>query len=163
VAYCTSPEEQQSARIVHLLRQRGFRNVRVLKGGLGGWTNARLPVESKSALPSVGLELYKNLSLGDIERRRFKPGDYIFQGGDDPHDEAFVIHAGTVEIRRNLNGTERVVNRIGEGEPLGEMALFRGGVARRSATAVAAEDVELLVLKEERLEWLVLNRPRLAL
>jgi rhodanese-related sulfurtransferase len=162
VAYCTSPEEQQSARIVHLLRQRGFKNVRVLKGGLGGWTNARLPVEAKSALPSVGLELYKNLSLGDIERRHFKPGDYIFKEGDDPRDEAFVIHSGTVEIRRNLNGAERVVNRIGEGEPLGEMALFRG-VARRSAAAVAADDVELLVIKEERLEWLVLNRPRLAL
>ena len=162
VAYCTSPAEQQSARIVHLLRQRGFKNVRILKGGLGGWTNARLPVESKSALPSVGLELYKNLSLGDIERRRFKPGDYIFKEGDDPRDEAYVIHAGAVEIRRNLNGAERVVNRIGEGEPLGEMALFRG-VARRSASAVAADDVELLVIKEERLEWLVLNRPRLAL
>jgi S1-C subfamily serine protease/rhodanese-related sulfurtransferase len=162
VAYCTSPEEQQSARIVHLLRQRGFKNVRILKGGLGGWTNARLPVEAKSALPSVGLELYKNLTLGDIERRRFKPGDYIFKEGDDPRDEAYVIHSGAVEIRRNLNGAERVVNRIGEGEPLGEMALFRG-VARRSASAVAADDVELLVIKEERLEWLVLNRPRLAL
>jgi len=162
VAYCTSPEEQQSARVVHLLRQRGFKNVRILKGGLGGWTNARLPVEAKSALPSVGLELYKNLSLGDIERRRFKPGDYIFKEGDDPRDEAYVIHSGTVEIRRNFNGAERVVNRIGEGEPLGEMALFRG-VARRSAAAVAADDVELLVIKEERLEWLVLNRPRLAL
>jgi S1-C subfamily serine protease/rhodanese-related sulfurtransferase len=162
VAYCTSPEEQQSAQVVQLLRQRGFKNVRILKGGLGGWTNARLPVEAKSALPSVGLELYKNLSLGDIERRRFKPGDYIFKEGDDPRDEAFVIHSGTVEIRRNLNGAERVVNRIGEGEPLGEMALFRG-VARRSAAAVAADDVELLVIKEERLEWLVLNRPRLAL
>jgi S1-C subfamily serine protease/rhodanese-related sulfurtransferase len=162
VAYCTSPEEQQSARVVHLLRQRGFKNVRILKGGLGGWTNARLPVEAKSALPSVGLELYKNLSLGDIERRRFKPGDYIFKEGDDSRDEAYVIHSGTVEIRRSFNGAERVVNRSGEGEPLGEMALFRG-VARRSAAAVAADDVELLVIKEERLEWLVMNRPRLAL
>jgi S1-C subfamily serine protease/rhodanese-related sulfurtransferase len=162
VAYCTSPEEQQSARVVQLLRQRGFKNVRILKGGLGSWTNARLPVEAKSALPSIGLELYKNLSLGDIERRRFKPGDYIFKEGDEPGGEAYVIHAGTVEIRRSFDGTERVVNRIGEGEPLGEMALFRG-VGRRSAAAVAADDVELLVIKEERLEWLVLNRPRLAL
>ena len=161
VAYCTSPEEQQSARVSQLLRRRGFKNVRILKGGLGGWTNARLPVEAKSALPSIGLELYKNLSLGDIERRRFKPGDYIFKEGDEPGGEAYVIHAGTVEIRRSFDGTERVVNRIGEGEPLGEMALFRD--ARRSAAAVAADDVELLVIKEERLEWLVLNRPRLAL
>jgi rhodanese-related sulfurtransferase len=162
VAYCTSPEEQQCARVSQLLRQRGFKNVRILKGGLGGWTNARLPVEAKSALPSVGLELYKNLTLGDIERRRFKPGDYIFKEGDEPRGEAYVIHAGAVEIRRSFDGAERVVNRISEGEPLGEMALFRG-VGGRSASAVAADDVELLVIKEERLEWLVLNRPRLAL
>ncbi len=161
VTYCTSPEEQQSARVAQILRQRGFKTIRILKGGLGGWTNARLPVEAKSALPSVGLELYKNLSLGDIERRRFKQGDVIFKEGADAHDEAYVIHAGAVEIRRNFDGVERVVNRIGEGEPLGDMALFRKGT--RSATAVAAEDVELLVIKEERLEWLIRNRPQLAL
>jgi S1-C subfamily serine protease/rhodanese-related sulfurtransferase len=162
VAYCTSPEETCSARVTQALRKRGFKNVRVLKGGLGGWTNARLPVEAKSALPSIGLELYKNLSLGDIERRRFKPGEVIFKEGDDPRDEAYVIHSGTIEIRRSFDGTERVLNRIGEGQPLGEMALFRGS-ARRSASAVAADDVELLVIKEERLEWLVRNRPQLAL
>ncbi len=162
VTYCTSPEEQQSERVALILRQRGFKTVRILKGGLGGWTNARLPVEAKSALPSVGLELYKNLTLGDIERRQFKQGETIFKEGAAANDEAFVIHAGTVEIRRNFDGVERVVNRIGEGQPLGEMAVFRGN-ARRSASAVAADDVELLVIKEERLEWLVRNRPQLAL
>jgi S1-C subfamily serine protease/rhodanese-related sulfurtransferase len=161
VAYCTSPEEQQSSRVAQILRKRGFKNVRILKGGLGGWTNARLPVEAKSALPSIGLELYKNLSLGDIERRRFKSGEVIFKEGDDARDEAFVIHAGTVEIRRNFDGTERLLNRVSEGQPLGEIGLFRKGP--RSASAVAAEDVELLVIKEERLEWLVRNRPQLAL
>src|SRR5437867_1855232 len=161
ITYCTSPEEQQSARVAQILRQRGFKTVRILKGGLGGWTNARLPVEAKSALPSVGLELYKNLSLGDIERRRFKRGDVIFKEGDDAHDEAYVIHAGEVEIRRSFDGVERVVNRIGEGQPLGEIGLFRKGP--RSATAIAAEDVELLIIKEERLEWLIRNRPQLAL
>ena len=90
-------------------------------------------------------------------------GVVVGQGGVDlGQDEAFVIHAGTVEIRRHFDGVDRVVNRIGEGQPLGEMAVFRGG-AQRSASAVAAEDVELLVIKEERLEWLVRNRPQLAL
>jgi S1-C subfamily serine protease/rhodanese-related sulfurtransferase len=161
ITYCTSPEEQHSERVAQILRQRGFKTVRILKGGLGGWTNARLPVEAKSALPSIGLELYKNLSLGDIERRQFKPGDVIFKEGAEAHGEAYVIHSGEVEIRRSFDGVERVVNRIGEGKPLGEIGLFRKGP--RSATASAATDVELLVLKEERLEWLVLNRPRLAL
>src|SRR5258705_11490145 len=70
VTYCTSPEEQQSARVAQILRQRGFKTIRILKGGLGGGTNARLPVEGKAALPSGGLQLFKKLSLGGIARRR---------------------------------------------------------------------------------------------
>jgi rhodanese-related sulfurtransferase len=31
------------------LRQLGFRNVRILKGGLGSWANAGLPLEAKTA------------------------------------------------------------------------------------------------------------------
>jgi S1-C subfamily serine protease/rhodanese-related sulfurtransferase len=161
VAYCTSPEEATSERVAAVLRQRGYKHVRILKGGLGGWTNARLPVEGKSALPSIGLEIYKSLSLGDIERRKFKPGEIIFKEGDDARDEAFVIHSGTVEIRRSFDGVEKVLNRTGEGLPLGEIGLFRKGP--RSATAVAVDDVELLVIKDERLEWLVRNRPQLAI
>jgi len=161
VAYCTSPEETCAARVTHALRVRGFKNVRILKGGLGGWTNARLPVEAKSSLPSIGLELYKNLTAGDIERRRFKPGDIIFHEGDDPRDEAYLIHSGALEIRRVFEGQERVLARLGEGELVGEMALFRKGA--RSADAVAVADVELIVIKEERLEWLIRNRPQLTL
>jgi rhodanese-related sulfurtransferase len=29
------------------LRQLGFRDVRIMKGGLGSWANAGLPLESK--------------------------------------------------------------------------------------------------------------------
>jgi S1-C subfamily serine protease/rhodanese-related sulfurtransferase len=160
VAYCTSPEEATSARVAAVLRQRGWKDVRILKGGLGGWTNARLPVEAKASLPSIGLEIYKSLSLGDIERRTFKPGEFIFREGDDPRGEAYLIHAGAVEIRRSFDGTEKVLNRQGEGELLGEMALFRKGP--RSASAVATADTELLIIKEERLEWLIRNRPQLT-
>src|SRR5882672_118407 len=72
VTYCTTADEATSAAVAQKLRERGFKRVRILKGGLGGWTNARLPVESKSALPSIGLEIYKNLTLGDVERRKFR-------------------------------------------------------------------------------------------
>jgi rhodanese-related sulfurtransferase len=162
VAYCTSPDEQTSARMVALLRQRGYSNARILKGGLGGWTNARLPVEAKSALPSIGLEIYKNLTLGDIERRRFKAGEVIFHEGDDPHGEAYVVHAGTVEIRRRLEGNDRILNVLGEGELFGQIGLFIRSAAR-SAGAVAQTDVELLVIKRERLDWLIRNRPQLTM
>jgi rhodanese-related sulfurtransferase len=161
VAYCTSPEEATSAAVANKLRERGFKRVRILKGGLGGWTNARLPVESKSSLPSIGLEIYKNLTLGDLERRKFKPGETIMKEGDDPHGEAFVIHAGVVEIRRMFNGEHKLLSTMGEGELLGDMALFRHGA--RSADAIAQTDVELLVLKNERLDWLIRNRPQLTI
>src|SRR5256886_5679427 len=161
VAYCTSPEEATSARVGNVLRARGFKNVRILKGGLGGWTNARLPVEAKSSLPSIGLEIYKNLSLGDIERRRFRVGEVIFREGDDPRGEAYVIHAGTVEIKRRLDGAERTLNRLGEGQLFGHMALFRKGP--RSAGAIAGPPPHLSAFKGERAPWALRNRPQLTI
>ncbi len=41
------------------------------------------------------------------------------------------------------------------------MALFRR--APRSASALAVTDVELLVIRAERLEWLIRNRPQLTI
>jgi S1-C subfamily serine protease/rhodanese-related sulfurtransferase len=161
VTYCTSPEEATSAAVALALQRRGYKRVRILKGGLGGWTNARLPVESKSALPSIGLEIYKNLTLGDLERRHFKAGDLIFKEGADPHGEAYLIHAGAVEIRRTFDGEHRLLNTLGDGQLLGEMALFREGP--RSADAIAQSEVELLVIKSERLDWLIRNRPQLTI
>jgi rhodanese-related sulfurtransferase len=160
VVYCTSPEEQTSEKVANILRSRGMSNVRILKGGLGGWTNARLPVEAKAHLPAVGLEIYKNLTLGDVERRRFKAGEFICREGD-PGQEAYVIHAGAIEVRRRINGTDKVLARFGEGELVGELALFRK--APRSADMVAAADTELLVITYERLEWLIRNRAQLTL
>src|SRR5919109_2783716 len=161
VTYCTTPEEATSAAVAQKLRDRGYRRVRILKGGLGGWTNARLPVESKSALPSIGLEIYKSLTVGDLERRRYKAGEMVMKEGADANGEAFVIHSGVVEVRRTFDGEARLLGTMGEGELLGEMALFRN--APRSADIVAQTDVELLVIKNERLDWLIRNRPQLTI
>jgi CRP/FNR family transcriptional regulator len=118
-------------------------------------------VESKSHLPSIGMEIYKNLTLGDLERRKFKPGEVIFKEGADARGEAYVVHAGTVLIKRTFDGEEKTLSTLGEGELFGEMALFRQGA--RSADAVSAADTELLVLKNERLDWLIRNRPQLTM
>src|SRR5262245_32939661 len=161
VVYDTTPGEVTSARMCQILRARGWKNVRILKGGLGSWTNARLPVETKGHLPSIGLEIYKNLTLGDVERRRFKAGDVIFREGADPHGEAYVVHEGTVEIRKQIDGEQRMLGRHAEGDLFGEVAFFRKGP--RSADAIAATDVELLVIPNERLDWLIRNRPALTM
>jgi S1-C subfamily serine protease/rhodanese-related sulfurtransferase len=161
VAFCSSPDERTSAEVARLLRRQGWSNIRILKGGLGAWANARLPVESKSHLPSIGIEIYRNLALGDVERRHYAPRVVIFEEGADAHGEAYVVHAGTVEIVKRHPGGERRLNLVKEGEMLGEMALFRH--APRSAAAVAVTEVELLVMRTERLEWLIRNRPELTL
>jgi Rhodanese-related sulfurtransferase len=64
IAYCTSPDEQTSSKVAKDLRKLGFKNVLVLKGGLGAWTNAGLPIETRSDVSAVGLELYKALAGG---------------------------------------------------------------------------------------------------
>jgi S1-C subfamily serine protease/rhodanese-related sulfurtransferase len=65
VAYCTSQDEQTSAKSARDLRKLGFKNVLILKGGLGAWTNAGLPIETRADISAVGLELYKALAGGN--------------------------------------------------------------------------------------------------
>ena len=65
IAYCTDPNEATSAKVAAGLRKLGFKDVRILKGGLGAWTNAGLPIESRSDISAVGLELYKALAGGN--------------------------------------------------------------------------------------------------
>jgi S1-C subfamily serine protease/rhodanese-related sulfurtransferase len=66
VAYCTSPNEDTSARVARELRKVGFKDVRILKGGLGAWITAGLPIETRADLSEVGVELYKALAGGKV-------------------------------------------------------------------------------------------------
>ena len=43
------------------LRKLGFKDVRILKGGLGAWTNAGLPIGARGDISAVGQEMYKAL------------------------------------------------------------------------------------------------------
>ena len=66
VTYCTSPNEGTSAQVARELRKLGFKDVKVLKGGLGAWIIAGLSIESRSDLAQVGVEVYKTLARGNI-------------------------------------------------------------------------------------------------
>ena len=96
----------------------------------------------------------------DITTRKFDAGEVIFREGDGHRDEAFVVHAGSVEIRKNMGGEECRLRVLGQGELLGELALFRD--TAHSATAIALEPVTLLVIQAQRLEEMVRQRPALA-
>jgi CRP/FNR family transcriptional regulator, cyclic AMP receptor protein len=98
--------------------------------------------------------------IGEIPTREYRPGDVIFREGDDPKGEAFMIHIGRVEIRKLIGGEDRVLTTSKKGDILGELALFRN--APRSATAVAAEAVTLMVISANRLDHMVRSNPTLA-
>jgi CRP-like cAMP-binding protein len=99
--------------------------------------------------------------IGEVPTRTYKPGDFIFREGDAANGEAYMVHEGRVEIRRQFGQEERVLRVLGKGELLGEIALFTN--APRSAHAVAGEPVTLMVIPSNRLEHLVRANPSLAL
>ena len=95
-------------------------------------------------------------SSADVSR----PGTVIFREGADARGEAYVVHDGSVEIRKHIDGEHRLLGCHPEGDLFGELAFFREGP--RSADAIAASDVGLLVIPNERLDWLIRNRPALT-
>jgi CRP/FNR family transcriptional regulator, cyclic AMP receptor protein len=99
--------------------------------------------------------------IGEIPTRTFNPGDVIFREGEDAKGEAFLVHLGKVEIRKLTAGEDRLLRVIGKGELLGEFALFRN--ALRSATAIAAEPLTLMVITANRLDHMVRSNPSLAM
>ena len=96
-----------------------------------------------------------------MESRTFNTGDVIFRQGDAANGEAYLVHDGAVEVRKSEDGEERILRKLGKGDLLGEVALFRS--APHSATATATEAVTLLVIPEQRLEDMVRTNPELAL
>jgi CRP/FNR family transcriptional regulator, cyclic AMP receptor protein len=98
--------------------------------------------------------------IGDVPTKTFKPGEFIFCAGDDAKGEAFMVHEGKVEIRGQFGAEDRVLRVLGKGALFGELALFLN--APRSANAVAAGPVTLMLIPSNRLEHLVRSNPALA-
>ena len=67
------------------------------------------------------------------------------------------MHSGKVEIRQLVAGEEQLLNVLKEGDLLGGYALSRN--ARRSATAIAATPVTLMVIPANRLDHMVRSNP----
>jgi CRP/FNR family transcriptional regulator, cyclic AMP receptor protein len=72
-----------------------------------------------------------------------------------------MVHEGTVEAWRLVDGEDRLLNTLGKGDLLGEVALFRKGP--HSVTATAKDRVTLVVLPVDRLENLVRANATLAI
>jgi CRP/FNR family cyclic AMP-dependent transcriptional regulator len=90
------------------------------------------------------------------EARKYKQGETIFRK-DDPGHELFVIKEGSVTLQLD----DRVLRTIETGDIFGEMALVDG--SPRSASAVAASDVEVVPVSEKQFVYLVGEMPYFAL
>ncbi|MDD3449892.1 MAG: EAL domain-containing protein [Gammaproteobacteria bacterium] len=79
-------------------------------------------------------------------KKTFRSGSIIFKEGE-PGTAAYIIEKGMVEIAALQRGERRVMALLTEGEIFGEMALIDDGL--RSATAIAVQDTEVLVINRE--------------
>jgi CRP-like cAMP-binding protein len=74
-------------------------------------------------------------------RRSFSPGELIMEEGRTGNG-LLVVLSGEVEVFRTVEGSERILRRMGPGEPFGEMALL--GEWPRTASVRALQPTECL-------------------
>ncbi len=99
--------------------------------------------------------------IAGMQSRSFGPGEVVFRQGDAGKREAYLVHDGTVEVRRQTPNGERVLRTLAKGDLLGEVAFFSDGP--HSATALAIGRLTLLVVPADRLEHLLRTKPNLGI
>ena len=99
-------------------------------------------------------DLTLHACVAQLRVRRFRRGETIFHQAD-PGDSLFIIESGAVKIvLPSPEGEEAaIIATLGRGDFFGELALLDGEY--RSATAVAVEATEALVLRREPFEQLL--------
>jgi CRP/FNR family transcriptional regulator, cyclic AMP receptor protein len=110
------------------------------------------------------VSLFAGLDRATLERlaaglrtRRFRRGEVLFHQGD-PGDALFIVSSGAVKIMLpSEEGDEAILTTLRPGSFFGELALLDG--APRSATAVALEPTETLVLPRDRFRLLIDTEP----
>src|SRR5438874_3601403 len=100
------------------------------------------------------------LCARNLRIRKFRRGETIFHQGD-PGDSLFILEAGSVKIvLPSPEGEEgAIIATLGRGDFFGELALLDG--APHSATAVALEPTQALVLNRATFQGLVDDEPGL--
>lgn len=112
-------------------------------------------------------DVFRELEGGDIEAlaaaarsRGVAPREVLFRKGD-PADRLYGVLSGSLRaVALSPEGRELVLRIMGPGELIGEVALLAGG--GRTATVVAQESSELLVIERAALFALLEQRPRVA-
>ena len=96
-----------------------------------------------------------------VDHLQLKEGSRLFETGD-RGDELYIVRTGKVEIYiRNVAGEKIVLTVAEKGDLFGELSMLDSGP--RTATAVALEDSELIVLNRDNLLLFFQKKPDAAL
>jgi CRP-like cAMP-binding protein len=120
---------------------------------------ARPLAETLATVPFFsGLDASSLESVGrGMRARRFRRGEVIFHLGD-PGDALFIVMSGAIKIMLPSDtGDEAILATLRNGDVFGELALLDG--APRSATAVALESTETLILPRAQFRDLLATEP----
>ncbi len=92
--------------------------------------------------------------------RTVEAGKIIFREGEEG-DQMYIIQSGRVRISRDIGGKEHILAVMGKGDFFGEMAIVNR--IRRTATAVAIDQVQLLVFNRESFQNMIKKNAQIAL
>ena len=101
-------------------------------------------------------QLYTVFHLLEVEH--YRKGELIFRQGDAP-SHIRIIRAGRVHIVENVNGTPMELFELRTGDCFGETSVMT--IHQHTASALAMEDTELLVIPREKLFGLYDSDPGL--
>lgn len=117
---------------------------------LDRWRDARVRQPTLLAVPA--LNIFKHAA----DAEDVSAGFVLFSQGE-PGDSMFVVIEGAVDVMLD----ERVLETVGSGGLVGEMALIDD--APRSASAVASQPSRVLHVDKKRFTFLVQEHPTFAL
>lgn len=87
-------------------------------------------------------------------------GTHLFREGE-PATHSYVVEKGEVELYRTMNGRRRILARAGEGNVLGDIAMFRGEPYISSARAIGP--VQAFRFDRDKLMPVLIQHPVITL
>jgi CRP/FNR family cyclic AMP-dependent transcriptional regulator len=93
-----------------------------------------------------------------LEVEHYQKGEFIFRQGDAP-SHIRIIRSGRVHIVENVEGTPMELFEFKTGDCFGETSVL--AIQQHTASALAVEDTELLVIPRDKLFHLYHSDPQL--
>ena len=115
-----------------------------------------------------GIELFESLSIGElaaiasvVEEVDYPDGEIIIKEGD-AGDTLFLMIRGEVSVIKDIGKPNEIeIDRMGDGEYFGEMALF--GDTVRSVSIRTEKPSDFMVLYKQEFKEIVREYPQIAL